>query len=442
MFFMATLCHMRTFITIYWRMCNLHNLRMLWLNTKFKQIHWMGFFWLVVFLFVIILLSLSSIDVKAQSMPAPPAANEQFQINVAGATFPYPLIQKWVTKYEQLYPNVQFNYQALGSGTGVKDFIGDSMDFDASDAPLSKTEAAKAGDALHIPETIGAAVVAYNLPGIPSGLNLTGDVIANIYLGKINTWNDTRIQSLNPGFQLPAQPITTVHRSDGSGTTFVFTSYLSKVSPDWSTLIGNGKSVSWPTGVGYPQNIGVAEAILKNPYSIGYVELAYVLQHNMTAANIQNAEGTAFIAPSEDSISNAVAASSQTLPASNGNWSDVSIVNSPGNDSYPISSMTYLLVHQELGQIPGMTKDKALAIIHLIYWIVNDGQSYASSLQYVPLPANVQQKDDVGLSMITYNGQSLYNYQTVPEFGQVVPLIFAISIISIIAITHKTRFSL
>lgn len=402
----------------------------------------MGYIWLSCILFVIILLSFLSADVRAISVPEPPLANESFQINAAGATFPYPLIQKWVTEYENLYPNVQFNYQALGSGAGVKDLIGYEMDFDASDAPLSKTESSRAVDALHIPETIGAAVVAYNLPGIPSGMNLTGDVIANIYLGKISNWNDSRIQSLNPSFQLPNQPITVVHRSDGSGTTYVFTDYLSKVNPDWSALIGKGKSVSWPTGVGYPQNIGVAEAILKNQYSVGYVELAYVVQHNMTYANVQNGDGTAFIAPSEDSISNAVKESSGMLPSSNGDWSNISITNSPGNDSYPISSMTYLLVHQDLGKVPGMTKDKAQAIIHLIYWMVNDGQSYSSSLQYVPLPDSIREKDDAGLSTITYNGQILFNYQPVPEFGQIVPLMFVISIISVIVITYKTGLKL
>lgn len=402
----------------------------------------MGSIWLYCILFIIVLLSFLSTDGRAISVPEPPLTNESFQINAAGATFPYPLIQKWITEYENLYPNVQFNYQALGSGTGVKDFIGYEMDFDASDAPLSKTEASRAVDALHIPETIGAAVMAYNLPGIPSGMNLTGDVIANIYLGKINSWNDSRIQSLNPSFQLPNQPITVIHRSDGSGTTFVFTDYLSKVSRDWSTLIGKGKSVSWPIGVGYPQNIGVAEAILKNQYSIGYVELAYVLQHNMTCAKVLNGDGTTFVAPSEDSISNAVKASSNMLPSSNGDWSNVSITNSPGNDSYPISSMTYLLVHQDLGKVPGMTKDKAQAIIHLIYWTVNDGQSYSSSLQYVPLPDNIREKDDEGLSTITYNGQGLFNYQPAPEFGQIVPLMFTMSIISAIVITYKAGLKL
>ncbi|MDE2589204.1 MAG: phosphate ABC transporter substrate-binding protein PstS, partial [Patescibacteria group bacterium] len=279
------------------------------------------------------------------------------------------------------------------------------------------------------------------IPGIPTGMNLTGNVIANIYLGKISAWNDPGIQTLNPGFKLPNQPITVVHRSDGSGTTYVFTDYLTRISPDWSTFVGKGKSVSWPTGVGAPQNIGVADTILNNTYAIGYVELAYVLQHHMTYAKIQNGRGTAFIAPSEESISNAVKEYLETLPTSDGDWSQISLVNTQGNDSYPISSMTYLLVHQDLGKIPGMTKDKAQTIIHLIYWMVNDGQAYAPSLQYVPLPMDIIEKDDEGLSKVVYNGQSLFNYAETPEFGQFVPLTFIVATISIILITFKIRLA-
>lgn len=388
---------------------------------------------------LIIILSLVAAGANVVLPSALAQGSAPIQINAAGATFPYPLIQKWTAEYEQLYPNVQFNYQALGSGTGVKDFIGYQMDFDASDAPLSKEEAAKAGDALHIPETIGAVVIAYNLPGIPSGMNLTGDIVADIFMGKITSWNDTQIQSLNPGMQLPNQPITVVHRSDGSGTTFVFTDYLSKVSNEWSTFVGKGKTVSWPVGVGAPQNQGVADVIQNNPYSVGYVELAYVLQHNTTHAQIQNGDGTAFVDPSEQSISNAVAELSTNLPSSDGDWSQVSITDANGTDSYPISSMTYLLVHENLGKVPGMTQDKAQSIVNLIHWMVNDGQQYSSSLQYVPLPDDVIQKDDAGISQITFNGTALSNYGTVPEFGGIVPIILLVSMISIMSVSYRSR---
>ena len=399
----------------------------------------MGFQRAASFLAIIILSQL-----VASAVVVPPASAQsgtQIQINAAGATFPYPLIQKWTAEYEQLYPNVQFNYQALGSGAGVKDFIGYQMDFDASDAPLSNEEESQAGGAIQIPETIGADVVAYNIPGISSGMNLTGDVVADIFMGKITSWNDAKIQNLNPGMQLPSQPITVVHRSDGSGTTFVFTDYLSKVSSDWSTFIGKGKSVSWPIGVGVPQNQGVADAIQKNQYSVGYVELAYVLQHNTTHAKIQNGDGTAFVDPSEQSISNAVMTMSSNLPSPDGDWSQVSITNSHGNDSYPISSMTYLLVHKDLAKVPGMTLQKAEAVIQLIHWMVNDGQQYSSSLQYVPLPENIIQKDNAGLSEVTFNGASVSNYGTVPEFGSMVPIILVVSIVLIMSITYRSRLA-
>lgn len=410
---------------------------MLWVNTKLIPQNCLGFRKAGSVLAIIILLQLVATVAVVPSSFA--QSGTQIQINAAGATFPYPLIQKWTTEYEKLYPNVQFNYQALGSGTGVKDFIGYQMDFDASDAPLSTEEVSEAGGAIQIPETIGADVVAYNIPGIQSGMNLTGDVVADIFMGKITNWSDAKIQSLNPGMQLPSQPITVVHRSDGSGTTFVFTDYLSKVSSNWSTFVGKGKSVSWPIGVGVPQNQGVADAIQKNQYSIGYVELAYVLQHNTTHAQIQNGDGTTFVDPSEQSISNAVMTISSNLPSSDGDWSKVSITNAPGNDSYPISSMTYLLVHKDLAKVPGMTQEKAEAIINLIHWMVNDGQKYSSSLQYVQLPANIIQKDDAGLSEVTFNGTSLSSYGTVPEFGQVTPIILAVSVVLIMSVMYRSR---
>jgi len=393
-----------------------------------------------ILLLVVIVLFLSEfvLDANAVSYPVPSQKDQSFTINADGATFPYPLIQKWITEYEKLYPNILFDYKALGSGIGVKDFLAYQTDFGASDAPLSNLEGIKAGDALQIPEAIGADVITYNLPGISSGLNFTGDTLAEIYLGKITTWSDKKIQNLNPGVALPDQPITAVHRSDGSGTTFVFTDYLSRVSQNWFSFIGKGKSVSWPTGVGAPQNAGVADAVKKTPYSIGYVELAYVLQNNMTYAKIQNSIGTAFIEPNDKSIANAAMELVGTLPSSDGDWSQVSIVNALGENSYPISSMTYLLLHQDFGKIPGMTKEKAIATLHLVNWIVTDGQQYSASLHYVPLPDAIKTKNLEGLATISYNGETL-NYSETPEFGHTTSLILVVSVISIMAFSYRTK---
>ncbi|MDE1769781.1 MAG: phosphate ABC transporter substrate-binding protein PstS [Thaumarchaeota archaeon] len=368
------------------------------------------------------------------------AQGNSIQINADGATFPYPIILKWADEYNKLHPNIQFNYQALGSGTGVKHFLDYQTDFGASDAPLSKTESVKAGDVLHIPETIGADVVAYNIPGIQTGMNLTGKIIADIYQGKITNWNDTSIQDINQGMKLPDQPITTVHRSDGSGTTFVFTDFLSRSSVDWNTFIGKGKTVSWPTGVGSPQNEGVANSVNQTPYSIGYIELAYALQRNMTYAHIMNAQGSSFVAPTMESIQSAASNGIPMLPSSDGDWSQVSIINSQGDNSYPISSMTYFLVHQNLEKVPGMTREKAKEVVNLINWIITDGQQFSPSLEYAPLPDGVKQKDIEGLAMIKYNGESLMA-ETTPEFDQIVPIIFIISIIVIITITHNMKTS-
>lgn len=399
----------------------------------------MKYFLPLILVFVILLSQLAFDGASAISVPEPPQKDQSFQIKADGATFPYPMITKWTTEYEKLYPNVQFNYQALGSGAGVKDFLSYVTDFSASDAPLSTTEKARAVDSLQIPETIGADVVAYNLPSIHSGLNLTGDVLADIYLGKIANWSDSRIQNINPSITLPNQPITTVHRSDGSGTTFVFTDYLSRVSQDWFSFVGKGKSVSWPTGVGAPQNAGVANAIQQTPYSIGYVELAYAVQNNMTYAKIRNGADTAFIEPNTESISSAVEQLSDTLPASDGDWSQISIVNAMGDKSYPISSLTYFLIHKDFGTIPAMTKEKAKATIHVIYWMVTDGQQYAPSVNYVPLPDSLKQKNIEALSTITFNGEPLFNYQESPEFGQTASVVLVAVMLSIVILSYRTK---
>jgi phosphate transport system substrate-binding protein len=263
-------------------------------------------------LMFILIIPTTSLNVLAQSVTT---------LNAAGATFPYPLIDKWRVEYNKIHSDIQLNYQSLGSGAGIKLYTTKAVDFAASDAPLQPSEAAKVPGTLHIPETIGAVTISYNIPGIAKGLKLTGPVIASIFSGNITNWNDKMISSLNPDLTLPNQQIVIAHRSDGSGTTFVFTSYLSKVSPEWQTKIGQGKSVPWPLGVGGQGNAGVAGIVKSTPYSIGYVELAYVMQNNMTYAFVQNADGTAFVEPTLDTIAADAASAATNLPSADGDWS-------------------------------------------------------------------------------------------------------------------------
>ena len=326
----------------------------------------------------------------------------------AGATFPFPLISKWSSVYVNL-TGVRVNYQSIGSGGGVSQIAAKTVDFAGSDAPLNPTERSAAPGLLHIPETIGAVTAAYNVPGIASGLNFTGSVMADIFLGTITTWNDPSILALNPDVSLPSQAITVVHRVDGSGTTFVWTSYLALSSATWNTTVGKGKSVNWPTGTGQSGNSGVARFIRQNPYTLGYVELAYTVQNSMTVAKVQNAAGN-FVLPTLDSTAAAAAGASSSLPSTSGDWGNVSILNAPGATSYPISSFTYLLVYKELSVIgPTMTSVKAQSLVDFLWWVVHDGQTYSSALVYVPLPPSVVTLDEQGVRSITFNGQTLHS---------------------------------
>lgn len=266
---------------------------------------------------------------------------------------------------------------------------------------------AKAPNALHIPETIGAVTIAYNLPGVQTGLHLTGKAIADIFEGKVTWWNDTEIQSLNTNVTLPSKPILVVHRSDGSGTTFIFTGYLSASSSDWNNTIGQGKTVAWPDGVGANTNLGVASVVQGTPYMVGYVELAYALQNNMTVAAVQNPAGN-WINPTLTSIQDAVqSAASKGLPSGDQSWAAVSIANSPGQQAYPIVSFTYLLTYHELNVVPEMTQAKASALVEFLWWVVHNGQNLAPGLKYAMLPSNVVQIDEATIRSITFNGQQL-----------------------------------
>lgn len=341
--------------------------------------------------------------------PNLPPSNQDFQIDGAGATFPFPLIDLWRVEYNKQHPNVNLNYQSIGSGGGIKQHIEKTVNFAASDAPMKESEVELAPGTLHIPEAIGGVVVAYNIPEIPDkGLKLTGKEIADIFLGKITKWNDPQIVQHNPGLNLPNADIVPARRSDGSGTTFVFTDYLSTVSPEFEQAVGKGKSVPWPVGLGAAGNEGVAGTIRSTPYSVGYIELAYAFQTGMSYAFVQNADGTKFVEPTLDTISAASAGVANSLPPADSDWSKVSLVNAPGNNSYPIASFTYLLVYENLEQAT-KSKDEAKTVIHMINWMITEGQQYSPTLLYVPLSDSVIDLGQKGLAKVKYNGEILWD---------------------------------
>ena len=324
----------------------------------------------------------------------------------AGATFPAPFINATIAYYTaHVRTNVQIDYPGGGSGAGIKALTDKTVDFAGSDAPLTASQRAAAPNALHIPETIGAITVAYNLPGVPTGLKLTGQVIADIFLGTTTKWNDPAIQNLNPTTTLPDQNIVTVHRSDSSGTTNWFTKYLSSVSSTWNSQVGSGTSVQWPGGTGASGNSGVAATVQSTQYAVGYIELAYALKNDIPVATIQNPAGN-WIAPSLASTT-AAAESLTGLPAGDQDWGSVSLLNTSGQQAYPIVTPTYILVYKELNVVPGMDQNKATHLVQFLWYLVHGGQSLASDLEYAPLPSNVVQVDEASLNSITFNGQTL-----------------------------------
>ncbi len=307
-------------------------------------------------------------------------ASAQMMINGAGATFPYPIYSKWFDEYAKVDPSVRFNYQSIGSGGGQKQILAQTVDFGASDGPMSDENLAKApGKLLHIPTVAGADVVAYNLSGNPA-LKLDADTIAGIFLGQIKKWNDPKITALNPGVTLPDQEIVVVHRSDGSGTTYIWTDYLSKISPEWKTKVGTNTSVNWPTGIGGKGNEGVAGQIKQTPGALGYVELIYAVQNKMPYAEIKNAGGE-FVKPTLESVTAALATAD--IPDD----FRFSMTNAPGKGAYPIAGATWLLVYQQ-------QKDpaKGKKLVEFLKWSVTDGEKMAKDLQYAPLPESVQQR--------------------------------------------------
>lgn len=299
----------------------------------------------------------------------------------AGATFPKQIYEKWFDTYAAR-TGVKINYQAIGSGGGIKQFTEGTVDFGASDAPMSDEELANLKTpAYHIPTVLGAVVIAYNLPELAKPLNLTGPVIADIYLGKVTKWNAPELAALNPGVKLPARDILVVHRTDGSGTTYIFSDYLTATSEAWKAGPGKGKELKWPVGLGGKGNDGVAGQVKQVPGTVGYVELAYARQNKIPYAAIKNAAGT-FVLPSIESVTESAAGIAAKLPANTD--FRMSIVNAPGRNAYPISSFTYLLVSQTQ---TNAVKGKKL--VDFIKWALHDGESMAAALDYAPLPKNV-----------------------------------------------------
>ncbi len=326
----------------------------------------------------------------------------EIRLQGAGATFPNPLYQKWLSEYGKLNPNVKIDYQSIGSGGGIKQIQARTVDFGASDAPMKDEDLRAApGEILHIPTVLGAVVITYNLAGISQPLRFTPDIIADIFLGKIKKWSDPRLKTDNAGVNLPESDITVVHRSDGSGTSAVFTDYLSKVSAEWKEKVGSGTSPNWPVGIGGKGNEGVTGQVKQIPNTIGYVELAYAGQNKLPVALIKN-KSLNFVEPSIDAVTAAAAASVATTPDD----LRVSITDAAGATAYPISSYTYILVYKAQ---PDQLKGKTL--VDFLWWGIHDGEKFAKDLQYAPLPDEIIKRAEAKINSITAAGKPLRGAQ-------------------------------
>ena len=329
------------------------------------------------------------------ALAAGTAPAQNVLINGAGATFPYPMYSKWFDEYHKKFPTLQFNYQSIGSGGGIQQVTQGTVDFGATDGPMNDMqlkdfEAKHGGPVLHFPTVMGAVVPVSNIAGVTAQLNFTPEALAGIFLGKITKWNDPELMKANPGVNLPAKDIVVVHRSDGSGTTYIWVDYLCKVSKEWETKVGRGTSVNWPVGLGGKGNEGVSGQVKQTPNSIGYVELIFARQNKMSFGKVKNASG-AFVEASLASVTADAASAVKEMPDD----FRVSITNSPGKDSYPISSFTWLLVPSK---IPDATKKKAIA--GFLTWMMTDGQTMAAALDYAPLPKAVVAKEQKALAKI------------------------------------------
>jgi phosphate ABC transporter phosphate-binding protein len=350
---------------------------------------------------------MTSSTMTSASQPAQPVT-----LLGAGATFPAPLIQQWAVQYSKLNPYVTINYNGIGSGGGIQQITAKTVDFGASDAPLSDAQLSNATGLALMPETLGGVAITYNLAsyGISNNtvLHFTGDVLAGIYMGTITKWNDPAIQSLNPSVNLPNVPITAVHRSDGSGTSYAFTDFLSTVNSKWNTVVGRSTSVTWPVdkvanGIGASGNAGVAGTVYNTQAAIGYVDVIYALSNHLGIGAVKNAAGN-FIVPTLDTIRNAAAAATGN-PSPND--LRMHIVNAAGDQSYPIATYTYLLIYKDMSVQPSMNKAKAQALAQFLWWAIHDGQNYAPALVYVPLPSNIVSADEQLIKSLTYQGTPL-----------------------------------
>jgi phosphate transport system substrate-binding protein len=315
----------------------------------------------------------------------------QTLINGAGATFPYPIYSKWFDEFHKAHPNVQINYQSIGSGGGIRQLTDGTVDFGASDMPMTNEQMAKLKIPVqHFPTVLGGVVPTYSIPGVSAELNFTQDALAGIYLGTIKKWDDPAIAKANPAVKLPDSDIVVVHRSDGSGTTFIWTDFLSKVSPEWKSKVGANTSVNWPVGLGAKGNEGVAGLVKNTPNSLGYVELIYAIQNHMPYGRVRNSAGT-FVKAELSSVTAAAAGAAADMPED----FRVSITNAPGRNAYPISSFTWLLMPTK---IPDATKHKDL--VEFLHWMLGPGQKLTEALSYAPLPKNVAAKEVQAISKI------------------------------------------
>jgi len=318
------------------------------------------------------------------------AGAQTIQLNGAGSTFGTPIYTKWFSEYNKIHPNVQINYQSIGSGGGIQQVTAHTVDFGASDGPMTPEQMAKAPGIMHFPTVLGGVVPMYNIPGVNVDLRFTGPVLANIYLGRITKWNDPAIAKLNPGVKFPALPIAVVHRADGSGTTYIWADYLSRVSPEWKTKVGVSTSLKWPVGVGGKGSEGVSGQVRQQPGAIGYVELIYALQNHIAYGFVQNADGK-FLKATLGGVTAAAAAAARKMPAD----FRVSIVNAPGPDAYPIASFTWLLVYRHPSDA---VRGKIMK--DFLHWMLGDGQKYCADLGYAPLPREVIRMEEAAVDKL------------------------------------------
>ncbi|HLY62679.1 MAG TPA: phosphate ABC transporter substrate-binding protein PstS [Terriglobia bacterium] len=339
----------------------------------------------------LLVLGAGLILVTRPSLTAPAPTPDNLQITAAGATFPFPIYSKWFDEYHKMHGDIEINYQSIGSGGGIRQVLAGTVDFGASDGPMSDEQLAQAKvKILHFPTVLGAVVPTVNIPGVSAELNFTPEALAGIYLGKITKWNDPALTGPNPKAKLPADEIVVVHRADGSGTTYIWTDFLSKASDEWKNKVGKGTSVNWPVGLGGKGNEGVTGQIKQTPNSIGYIELIYAVQNNMPYGRVKNSSG-AFIKADLDAVTAAAAGAAKDMPAD----FRVSITNAPGKTAYPVSSFTWLLVP---AKIDNAAKKKV--ITDFLHWMMTDGQKFCNNLAYAELPKPIVAKELKAISLI------------------------------------------